>query len=313
MHRSNSRSKWMDVLGFDQPVETRGYQSSSGSSPTYSSDGQESAYELVRYPLRSPNYITYPRLPRDITFFRSRGDILLSPSSPAPSPNDLKPLPAPPHLFYITIQKDPSSQISTSRPDLLIHSGPSKASSVISFAKFHSVTQVTEMTLCPTPPRSARANFSTTNFSFPRSSSQATDKPQPIRPKFKFEQLAPTGGIFSAEKYEFCHTLPWNDVRERFEWRQTSGPFVRTIDRDSGGLKLIRVSTGDVIAVYAGLGYSSRASNPSRVIGMFRFLRGDSTVGLGEEFEVLAIMSILSLVERGRRVAKAHRKAFGLK
>ncbi|KAH9214976.1 hypothetical protein DL95DRAFT_501777 [Leptodontidium sp. 2 PMI_412] len=312
MHRSNSRSKWMDVLGFDQPVEARGYQSSPGSSPTYSSDGQESAYGFVRYPLRSPTYATYPRFPRDITFFRSRGDILLSPSSPAPSPNDIKPLPAPPHLFYITIQKDPSSMISTGRPDLLIHSGPSKASTVISFAKFHSVTQTTDMTLCPTPPRSASANFSTPNFSIPRSLPQETQK-QRMRPKFKFEQLAPTGGIFSAEKYEFCHTLPWNDVRERFEWRHTSGPFVRTIDRDSGGLKLIRVSTGDVIAVYAGLGHSSRASNPSRVLGMFRFLRGDSTVGLGEEFEVLAIMSILSLVERGRRVAKAHMKAFGLK
>ena len=88
---------------------------------------------------------------------------------------------------------------------------------------------------------------------------------------------------------------------------------MRTIDRDSGGLKLIRVSTGDVIAVYAGLGHSSKKSNPSKVIGMFRFLKDDSMVGLGEEFEVLAIMSILSLVERGRRVAKAHRRAFGLK
>ena len=312
MHRStNSRSKWMDVLGFDQPVEERGYRSSPGSSPTCSADEQESAYEFVRYPLRSPTYMTYPRFPRDITFFRSRGDILLSPSSPAPSPNDIKPLPAPPHLFYITIQKDPSSQISTARPDLLLHSGPSKASTVISFAKFHSVTQMTDITLCPTPPRSANANFSTTNFSFPRS--LPPQETQRLRPKFKFEQLSPTGGIFSAEKYEFCHTLPWNNVRERFEWRHTSGPFFRTYDRDSGGLKLIRVSTGDVIAVYAGLGQSSRASNPSRVLGMFRFLRGDSTVGLGEEFEVLAIVSILSLVERGRRVAKAHKQAFGLK
>lgn len=309
MHRSNSRSKWMEVLGFDEPLSSHGNRSSPGSSLTYSSDGQEPTYELVHHALPSPGCSTYPRFPRDITFFRSRGDVLLSPSSPAPSPNDIKPLPAPPHLFYITIQRDPASIISTARPDLILHSGPSKASTVISFAKFHSVTQMTDITLCPAPPRSVSANFSTTNFSFPR----PPHEKQRIRPKFKFEQLAPTGGIFSAEKHEFCHTLPWSGVRERFEWRHSSGPFVRTIDRDSGGLKLLRVSTGDVIAVYAGLGQTSRATNPSRVVGMFRFLRGDGTVGLGEEFEVLAIMSILSLVERGRRVAKAHKEAFGSK
>ncbi len=103
-------------------------------------------------------------------------------------------------------------------------------------------------------------------------------------------------------------------MRERFEWRYTSGPFVRTIDsaKESGGLKLIRTSTGDVVAVYAGLGPSSRASNPSRVIGMFRFLRGECTAGLGGEFEALAIMSILSIVERNRRAIKAHKQAFRL-
>ncbi|KAK0113769.1 hypothetical protein ONS95_014019 [Cadophora gregata] len=312
MHRStSSRSKWMDVLGFDQPAEEQGNRNYRGNSLTYLSDGQESAYEPVHPPLRSPTYTTYPRFPRDVMFCRFGGDILLSPSSPAPSPNDIKPLPAPPHLFYITIQNDLSSQISTGRPDLVLHKGPSKASTVMSFARFHSVTQMTDITLCPTPPRSATANFSRTNFSFPRL--PEPEEKQGLRPKFKFEQLGPASGIFSAEKYEFCHTFPWNNVRERFEWRYTSGPFVRTIYRDSGGLKLIRVSTGDAIAVYAGLGHSSKASNPSRVLGMFRFLKGDSIEGLGEEFEVLAIMSILSLVERGRRVAKAHNKAFGIK
>ncbi|XMA14084.1 hypothetical protein WAI453_006875 [Rhynchosporium graminicola] len=311
MHRSNSRSKWMDVLGFDQPVEARGYRHSPSSSiSSCSSDGQESAYEFVRYPLHSPTYATYPKFPKDITFFRSKGGILLSPSSPAPSANDIKPLPAPPHLFYITVQKDPYSITSAGRPDLLIHSGPTKASSVMSFAKFHSVTQITDMTLCPTPPRAESAHFSTPNFSVPRST-QETLK-QHTRPRFTFESLAPTGGLLSVEKYEFCHTLPWSDVREKFEWRHTSGPIKRSIDRDSGGMKLIRVSTGDVVAVYAGLRQSSKAKNASRVQGMFRFLRGDSTVGLGGEFEVLAITSILSLVERGRRVAMAHKKAFGL-
>ncbi|KAL2072137.1 hypothetical protein VTL71DRAFT_11480 [Oculimacula yallundae] len=298
MHRSDSRTKWMDVLGFDQPVQIRGHRHSPGNSITSSSDGQESAYGYVDYPLHSPTYAAYPRLPREITFLRSRGDILLSPSSPAPLPNDIKPLPAPPHLFYISIQKD-------ARADLLVHSGPSKVSTVIAFAKFYSVTQITDITLRPTLPRSASINFS-----FPYSS-QETLK-QRAYPKSKFEQLAPTNGLFGVEKYEFCYTLPWNDVRERFEWRHTSGPFMRSIDRDSGGLKLIRVSTGNVIAVYAGLGQESKARNPGRVQGMFRFLKEEGTVGLGEEFEVLAIVSILSLVERARRGAMGHKRAFSL-
>jgi hypothetical protein len=50
-------------------------------------------------PYTSPTqttYPSYPRFPKDITFFRSKSDILLSPSPPAPSTNDLKPLPPPP-------------------------------------------------------------------------------------------------------------------------------------------------------------------------------------------------------------------------
>jgi hypothetical protein len=271
-------------------------------------------------PCTSPteaNYPSYPRFPKDITFYRSKSDILLSPSPPAPSTNDLKPLPPPPPQFYITIQKDNSaSPISTSRPDVLLHSGPEKASTVLSFAKFHSVTQATEITLCPPAPKSIFANFSQTNLSLPIGSRGGEEREKEQgRPKFKIEVLTPSGGIFTTEKYSFCHTLHNTGEREKFEWKYTSGPFVRTIEsaRESGGLKLIRVSTGDVVAVYAGLGPSSRASNPSRVMGMFRFLRGEGTDGLSGEFEALAIMSILAIVERNRRVIKAHKKAFQLR
>lgn len=78
--------------------------------------------------------------------------------------------------------------------------------------------------------------------------------------------------------------------------------------RESGGLKLVRSITGEMVAVYAGLGHSSRTRNPRRVVGMFRFL-GDR---LGEEFDVFAIMSILSIVERGRRAMEANKIAFGI-
>jgi hypothetical protein len=73
----------------------------------------------------------------------------------------------------------------------------------------------------------------------------------------------------------------------------------------------MRCRTGDVLAVYAGLGQSSRARNPSRVVGMFRFLKGDPSHGLGEEFEVLAVVSLLSIVEKARRSIKVQQLAFG--
>lgn len=65
-----------------------------------------------------------------------------------------------------------------------------------------------------------------------------------------------------------------------------------------------------MLAVYAGLA-TSQSRNPSRVVGMFRFLKGDASQGLGEEFEVLAVVSLLAIVERARRSLKQHQLAFG--
>ncbi|PBP20805.1 alternative oxidase [Diplocarpon rosae] len=304
MQHSKSRAKWMEVLGFDEDYSSQESRSNSDSSPTYSSDEKEHTDELIRRLLPCPPvYSAYPRLPRNITFFRSKDDILIRASSPpAPAQDDMDLLPAPPpQQFYVTIQRDTSSAICP-RPEISLHSGPSKASSVISFAKFHSVTQATSITLCPTP-TSAVSKFVMTNFSRPR-----FPEKERIRPKFKFEELVPRSGILRSEKYEFCHSLRWTGKREKFEWRHASGPFTRMVDKNSGGLRLVRVSTGDVIAVYAGLRPTLRATHPSRMLGMFRFLRGDGMTDLGEEFEMLAVMTILSLVERGRRPQRRTRR-----
>lgn len=74
----------------------------------------------------------------------------------------------------------------------------------------------------------------------------------------------------------------------------------------------MRVQTGDVVAVYAGLGQKAGEVR-TRVVGMFRFLQGEGDDGLGEDFEVLAVVSLLSIVEKGRRTMKAHRDAFGIR
>lgn len=69
-------------------------------------------------------------------------------------------------------------------------------------------------------------------------------------------------------------------------------------------MKLVRTSTNETVAVYAGLGQTSLENNPSRVVGMFRFLRGEGTGDLEEDWEILAVMSILSVVEKGRRIVR---------
>lgn len=81
----------------------------------------------------------------------------------------------------------------------------------------------------------------------------------------------------------------------------------------------MRCSTGDVVAVYAGLGEGGdrdKRRNPRAVVGMMRFLSGGRGQGIGMrglegEWEVLAIMSILTVVEKNRRVARRQIKAFG--
>lgn len=77
----------------------------------------------------------------------------------------------------------------------------------------------------------------------------------------------------------------------------------------------MRISTGDTIAVYAGLRGQAKAysHNSKRVLGMFRFLSGKGMSSLGEEFEVLAVMSILSIVERSRRGLAIQRKDYGIR
>jgi hypothetical protein len=189
----------------------------------------------------------------------------------------------------------------TARPDLLLHSGPSKADPVISFAKFHSVTANTELTLCPVPPKNVSANFSTANFSRPMSPPAYVQREEIVRPKFTTEQLVPSGGLFTVEKHAFYHTIPRTSIRERFEWRCAVGLFGHTKGHECGGLKLVRMQNGATVAVYAGLGHSSRRSNPGRVMGMFRFLRGDGVIGLEEEWEMLSVMSLLAVLERGRQ------------
>ena len=77
----------------------------------------------------------------------------------------------------------------------------------------------------------------------------------------------------------------------------------------------MRISRAESVAVYAGV---RRKAEGRRVAGLFRFLGEDDlgrsieNGGLGEEFEVLALVSLLAVLERGRRAVLENKLALGV-
>jgi hypothetical protein len=120
--------------------------------------------------------------------------------------------------------------------------------------------------------------------------------------------------MLTTEKHAFSHVLPGAFVPENFEWRQTSRTFVRNLHggNEGNGLKLVRTRTNETIAVYAGLGKRDGRGEAAKVLGTLKFVGQDGGPNLGEDFEVLTVMSILSVVERARRAAKANFEALGM-
>lgn len=314
-----------------------------------------------------PDDATVHRFPRDIIFTRTGHlDFLLSPAPPAPSLKDPKPLPALPAQYHISVRESgapPSKDKDRSLdalPDIAIHSTTAVESPLLAFAHFHSSTFATSITCLPPPPK-------------PDSVPDAAKPYHPVylasAPAFgnrnqghRTIKLASTGGIFSAERYAFSHTLPRTAVLENFEWRHSSSSLIRNLAKVcngiadthaqsapssastkstnagglkisapgtikentySNGLKLVRCTTGKTVAIYAGDREGRLDDNPKKAVGMMRFLAGDeggagggagqgkAGWGLGEEFELLAIMSILCVMERGRRVMEVHRVTLG--
>ncbi|ESZ96173.1 hypothetical protein SBOR_3448 [Sclerotinia borealis F-4128] len=292
------------------------------------------------------------RFPRDLTFTRnSIYDILLSPSSPPAASNDTKPLPSPPPLFYITIhQSTPQSTpavpflSNSNKPDIALHSTASPTSPLLAFASFNTVTLITDITTLPRLTRPLSPLTPPTSSSFPSKSivPPPTTYNLPTSPGdsltfgvrsqgYKTEKLVPTGGIFTAERFAFYHTLPRTFVKEKFEWRQVSSssssaplvglasvPVEMTSKRGGVKMKLLRCSTGETIAVYVGVGNEDWADKErkrrprkerGKVLGLMRWLDLESgSAGLGDEFELMGVMSVLGVMERWRRVMNVQKQ-----
>ncbi|KAM3086411.1 hypothetical protein ACMFMG_000547 [Clarireedia jacksonii] len=232
---------------------------------------------------------------------------------------------------------------SPSKPDIALHSTASPNSPLLAFASFNTVTLITDITTLPpptrplsppTPPSSSSSLPAKaivpppTTYNLPTSPGDSLTFG--VRSQgYKTERLVPTGGIFTSERYAFYHTLPRTFVKEKFEWRQVSSssqnvpsvgletvPEEMTTKKGGVKMKLVRCSTGETVAVYVGVGNEDwadkdRRRRPKRekgkVLGLMRWveLEGGS---LGEEFELMGVMSVLGVMERWRRVLNTQKQ-----
>jgi hypothetical protein len=93
------------------------------------------------------------------------------------------------------------------------------------------------------------------------------------------------------DTYSIHFVHPTSGIRERFEWRHSSGAQVKALNGKPRGLKLVRTTTGEVVAVYTG-------AISLRKLGKMRWL---SERSYGDVSELIVMMSILALVEKDRR------------
>jgi hypothetical protein len=110
---------------------------------------------------------------------------------------------------------------------------------------------------------------------------------------------APTEAL---KKEGFFHVLHYFSIylegesrRERFEWKSSCGEEVRALGH-SIGMKLVRVKTGEVVAVCADVSFAWCKR------GKVAFLdtMGKGNGGLGDEWRVMVVMTLLVILEERR-------------
>jgi hypothetical protein len=82
--------------------------------------------------------------------------------------------------------------------------------------------------------------------------------------------------------------------REMFEWKSSSGAEVQTLQGRSHGMKLVRMRSGEVVAAW------TRANSGHEKKDKISFLTEDRRV-LGERFELMAVISVLAMIEKARK------------
>jgi hypothetical protein len=102
-------------------------------------------------------------------------------------------------------------------------------------------------------------------------------------------------GVLSDVRF-FDFLIPSTGKKERFEWKHSSGPEVMALKGSSHGMKLVWAAKNEVVAAWAG------PNSGTRKKGKMSFM-GDREA-LGPRFEVMAVISVLAIMERKRRTNK---------
>jgi hypothetical protein len=151
----------------------------------------------------------------------------------------------------------------SSQPSVVLHSGPSPTTPALATADLHKFSRTIDI----------RTRTRTTSVS--------------------------KSGLFALP---LSFTFPVSGAPEQFEWRSSSGPEIAVLQGASRGMKLVRLSTGEVVAAWTGP-HSGR-----KKVGKMRFMAGERAV-FGDEFEILVVISIAAIMEKRRRANKGARQA----
>lgn len=157
-------------------------------------------------------------------------------------------------LFYISTHRGLSS-----KPSIILHSNRYPTSPPLATADYHTYTSSIDIVL------SATSSYRVEHHHLEKS------------------------GVFSSGRV-FSVTLPGSNVLEGFEWKRSQGQEVASLHGRGHGEKLVRVSTGEVVAAWT-TPYMSIGKK-----GKMSFL-GNREV-LGEKFELMAVICMLGIMAK---------------
>lgn len=250
-------------------------------SPTYSETATQPLPENDAPP---SNYTLFLR---DTVIYRTEYiSLVLGPQYEA-----TKPQPKP--LFYVSVHMEKRFTNKSHIPQIRLHYGPGETYPVIGTVNFRASTTSDVTIWQDAKPGGIEASKNGVKDNAAR----RTDI-----------ELVRSGQVLN-DVHSFYHSVLSSDgssTREKFEWRHSGDPEVKAlatenhpgedISQQDRGLKLVKASSGQMLAVFAG-GKHQKKLNPRRVAGKLRFV--------GEEIldPLIIVMTILSIIERGRRSA----------
>ncbi|APA13163.1 predicted protein [Sclerotinia sclerotiorum 1980 UF-70] len=96
--------------------------------------------------------------------------------------------------------------------------------------------------------------------------------------------------------WDFTYTFD-NESQEEFQWKRSSGEAVAGLGGRSRGSKLVRISTGEVLAAW-----SQPATTNMDMVAKIGLLDSGRPHGWGERWEVTVVLGAIALIEKDRRI-----------